>query len=176
MSQRATTFTIGHSIHPIEMILGLLAQHEIALVVDVRIDPCSLRRWPQFNQAELQPFAGVAAGIGAPDGARRCSVDGAPRSASIRTALGSIRPSWRSGADHQTLNPEDGLKGLMLAAREARTAVMCSEGSVVAMPSADNFRSFERARMGSPAHFAGRKTRHTRAAGICDRERTLRIG
>jgi uncharacterized protein (DUF488 family) len=125
MSQRATTFTIGHSIHPIETYLRLLAQHEIALVVDVRSYPSS-RRWPQFNQAELERSLGDA-GIGY----RWCPALGGRRSSKRVDSPHSAweHPAFRAYADHtETPEFEDGLKGLMLAAREVRTAVMCSEG------------------------------------------------
>ena len=49
----AVMHTIGHSTHPIEDFLGLLGQHRIALLADVRSYPSS-KRWPQFNQATLR--------------------------------------------------------------------------------------------------------------------------
>lgn len=45
-------FTIGHSNHPIEVFLGLLQQHAISCVVDVRSVPFS-RFYPQFNKERL---------------------------------------------------------------------------------------------------------------------------
>jgi uncharacterized protein (DUF488 family) len=46
-------FTIGHSNHPIDRLLGLLMNHGIKLVVDVRSTPYS-RFNPQYNQHSLQ--------------------------------------------------------------------------------------------------------------------------
>ncbi|MEB3279261.1 MAG: DUF488 domain-containing protein [Lyngbya sp.] len=46
-------FTIGHSNHNIETFIELLQQHQITAVADVRSHPYS-RRFPQFNQSELQ--------------------------------------------------------------------------------------------------------------------------
>jgi uncharacterized protein (DUF488 family) len=46
-------FTIGHSNHPVEKFLGLLKQHNIQAIADVRSAPYS-RRNPQFNRNNLQ--------------------------------------------------------------------------------------------------------------------------
>ena len=46
-------FTIGHSNHPIERLLELLAKHAVSAVADVRSHPFS-RYNPQFNREELQ--------------------------------------------------------------------------------------------------------------------------
>lgn len=46
-------FTIGHSTHPIERLVALLAQHGIVAVGDVRSSPHS-RYSPQFNQGALR--------------------------------------------------------------------------------------------------------------------------
>lgn len=45
--------TIGHSNHPIEKFLGLLQQHGIQAIADVRSTPYS-RRYPQYNRDNLQ--------------------------------------------------------------------------------------------------------------------------
>ena len=45
-------YTIGHSNHPIERFLGLLRQHEIGALADVRSSPFS-RFNPQFNRERL---------------------------------------------------------------------------------------------------------------------------
>ena len=55
-------FTIGHSNHPIERFLTLLAEHGIEVLVDVRSYPGS-RFNPQFGQARLEASlaeAGIA--------------------------------------------------------------------------------------------------------------------
>ena len=46
-------FTIGHSNHPIGVFRGLLEEHRIDVLADVRSAPFS-RRHPQFNQGELR--------------------------------------------------------------------------------------------------------------------------
>ena len=54
-------FTIGHSTHPLDRFLALLAQHRIELVADIRRFPGS-RNYPQFNRDGLTaslPEAGI---------------------------------------------------------------------------------------------------------------------
>ncbi|HZF29499.1 MAG TPA: DUF488 domain-containing protein [Gammaproteobacteria bacterium] len=46
-------YTIGHSNHPIQELIGLLAQHGVDLVADVRSHPSS-RFNPQFNRESLR--------------------------------------------------------------------------------------------------------------------------
>jgi uncharacterized protein (DUF488 family) len=46
-------YTIGHSTHPIEKFIGLLKQHGILAVADVRSHPFS-RHSPQFSKAPLK--------------------------------------------------------------------------------------------------------------------------
>ena len=48
-----TVFTIGHSTHPQERLIGLLTQHGITALCDVRSKPYS-RMNPQFNREELK--------------------------------------------------------------------------------------------------------------------------
>lgn len=48
-----TVFTIGHSTHPVEAFIGLLRQHQINALVDVRSSPYS-RFNPQFNKPALE--------------------------------------------------------------------------------------------------------------------------
>ena len=45
-------WTIGHSTHPLDVFVGLLARHEIALLVDVRTVAAS-RRHPHFGADAL---------------------------------------------------------------------------------------------------------------------------
>src|SRR5688500_14064592 len=54
-------YTIGHSTHPIERFVELLAEHHISAVADVRSRPFS-RRYPQFNRENLY-VALKAAGV-----------------------------------------------------------------------------------------------------------------
>ncbi|MDH3785234.1 MAG: DUF488 domain-containing protein, partial [Acidobacteriota bacterium] len=50
---RETVFTIGHSTHSTTTFVGLLRQHEITAVGDVRSSPYS-RFNPQFNRETLK--------------------------------------------------------------------------------------------------------------------------
>lgn len=53
MSTRLSIYTIGHSDHATADFVGLLREHRITLVVDVRSQPYS--RWaPQFNRETLE--------------------------------------------------------------------------------------------------------------------------
>lgn len=46
-------YTIGHSRHPLERFVGLLRQHQIEILVDVRSVPYS-KHAPQYRKHELQ--------------------------------------------------------------------------------------------------------------------------
>jgi uncharacterized protein (DUF488 family) len=117
--------TIGHSTHPIETLVGLLAQHEIATLADVRAFPSS-RRWPQFNQGDLQrsvEHAGIAYKWFKALGGRRSS----KRPDSPHTAWRI--PAFRSYADYtETAEFAAGLEELIAIASASRVAIMCSEG------------------------------------------------
>ena len=61
-SPPTVVYTVGHSSHPIEVFVGLLARHGITVVADVRSQPYS-RRHPQFSReplAEALRGAGIA--------------------------------------------------------------------------------------------------------------------
>lgn len=49
-----TVYTVGHSNHALEAFLGLLRQHGIEVLADVRSIPHS-RRFPQFNRRAIGP-------------------------------------------------------------------------------------------------------------------------
>jgi uncharacterized protein (DUF488 family) len=120
----AVLHTLGHSTHAIEDFLGLLGQHQIALLVDVRSYPSS-KRWPHFNQEALRESV-ERAGIGYSWlkglGGRR------------RLAAESINDGWehsafRAYADYiATAEGQAGLSELIELAGAKRTAIMCSEG------------------------------------------------
>ena len=82
-SRPNTVFTIGHSTHPIDVFTGLLKDHAISAVADVRSSPYSSFN-PQYNQPDLKAALKVAGihyvFLGAELGARSddptCYVDG----------------------------------------------------------------------------------------------------
>jgi uncharacterized protein (DUF488 family) len=117
--------TIGHSTHPIETLVGLLAQHEIATLADVRAFPSS-RRWPQFNQGDLQrsvEHAGIAYKWFKALGGRRSS----KRPDSPHTAWRI--PAFRSYADYtETTEFAASFDELIAIASASPVAIMCSEG------------------------------------------------
>jgi uncharacterized protein (DUF488 family) len=106
----ATLYSIGHSNHPWPRFLGLLEQHAVEIVADVRSVPYS-RRYPQFNREVLArqletaglryAFLGDLLG-GRPQG------DGIPSFAG---------PAWEQGLDQ-----------LVALAAEGPTAFLCAEG------------------------------------------------
>lgn len=113
-----TVFTIGHSTHPVERVLELLAQHGITAVGDVRSNPHS-RFSPQFNQSPMRRSL-EAAGInyvflGGELGARPndtdAYVDG--RASYARMAA---RPEF-----------EAGLQRVVNGAGKYRLALLCAE-------------------------------------------------
>jgi len=122
---RKSIFTIGHSTHPIEEFLTLLSQHEIVALADVRSYPSS-KRWPHFNQEELQralEHAGIEYRWMKSLGGRRHSKD----ATSPHTAW--LIPAFRSYADYaDTDDFRAGLDELIALAKSKRTAYMCSEG------------------------------------------------
>ena len=126
MNQSAPrVFTVGHSTHPIERFLGLLGEHQIVLVADVRSFPSS-RKWPQFNQVELSQSL-LQAGIQYQwlkrlGGRRRGRQEDSPHTGWTHPAFGSYA-DYTDSADFGA-----GLDELTASARAARTAYMCSEG------------------------------------------------
>lgn len=122
---RPILHTIGHSTHPIETFLGLIAQHRIAILADVRSFPSS-RRWPQFNQAELERSVERAGlryqWLKALGGRRNLKRPDSPHTA-------WKHPAFRSYADYtETAGFAAGLEELIGLALAASVAIMCSEG------------------------------------------------
>jgi uncharacterized protein (DUF488 family) len=116
-------FTIGHSTHPLDEFLHLLAAHGVKRLVDVRSIPRS-RHNPQFN-ADALPVPLSAAGmdyVALPElGGRR------------HTRKDSINAGWRNDsfrgyADYMlTAGFEQGLARLQALAAERPSAIMCAE-------------------------------------------------
>lgn len=120
-----TLYTLGHSTHPIERFLELLAGHQIATLADVRSFPSS-RRWPHFTQeplAEALSRAGVEyRWLKRLGGRRQKSRADSPHTAWTLAA-------FRSYADYcDTADFAAGLAELIEIATASRTAIMCSEG------------------------------------------------
>ncbi|MBI1297162.1 DUF488 family protein [bacterium] len=114
-------FTIGHSTHPIDDFLALLAQHDIRCLVDVRTQPYS--RWnPQFNR-ELLATALKDVGVHYVD--MGSSLGGRPDQADLYDP-GQERPNY--SRQRQTPLYQHGVRDLEVQAQAERTAIMCSEG------------------------------------------------
>ena len=120
-----TIYSIGHSTHPISQFIGLLLQHSIELIADVRSFPSS-RRWPQFNQAALNhsletnkiAYLWLNA-----LGGRRHSELSDPRNSGWEVKAFRAYADFANGEEF-----EGGLNELLAAAARARTAIMCAEG------------------------------------------------
>jgi uncharacterized protein (DUF488 family) len=119
----AVVYTVGHSTHPIETFIAMLAAHGVRTLVDVRTAPGS-RRNPQFGQEplrrELQP-----AGIGY----RHMKELGGLRKPSGESANAGWRnESFRGYADYmQSDEFAAALDELIAIAAADVTAIMCAE-------------------------------------------------
>jgi uncharacterized protein (DUF488 family) len=116
-------WTIGHSTRTIDEFIGLLQQHRIETLVDVRHFPGS-RRFPQFNKSTLRHSLKTA-GIGYEHlvelGGRR-PVRPDSHNLAWRNA------SFRGYADYMETEPfRGGVERLLEFAHANRTAIMCSE-------------------------------------------------
>ena len=116
-------WTIGHSTRPLADFLGLLAEHRIEAVADVRRYPGS-RRWPHFARDALAMALNEAglAYVWLPElGGRR-----APTAESPNTAWRNA--SFRGYADYMATEAfAEGLDRLVNLALGLGTAVMCAE-------------------------------------------------
>ncbi|OVZ63695.1 hypothetical protein CDO44_03275 [Pigmentiphaga sp. NML080357] len=116
-------WTIGHSTHPLDEFLAMLAFHGIEGVADVRRHAGS-RKYPHFNPDALRSAlskAGVEY-VPLPElGGRR-----QPRADSRNTVWRNA--SFRGYADYmETEAFQAGLERLLALARRRRTAIMCAE-------------------------------------------------
>ena len=116
-------FTIGHSTHPPDVFLDLLATHGIRQIADVRTVPRS-RRHPHFSKEALER---LLAG-------RRALYRHFPALGGLRKpAPDSINTGWRHAsfrgyADHMQTNAfRRGVDDLLSFAQAGATAVMCAE-------------------------------------------------
>jgi uncharacterized protein (DUF488 family) len=117
--------TAGHSTHPEERLLAMLARHGVEALADVRRFPSS-RRHPQFNADRLETSLGEA-GI---DYARLGETLGGRRSPTADSPNAGWRVAGFQGyADHMSSTEfQRGLELLQRLGEEKRTAVMCAEG------------------------------------------------
>jgi uncharacterized protein (DUF488 family) len=116
--------TIGHSNHPLDRFLALLAQHEVKALVDIRRFPGS-RKHPHFSRDDLAalPKSGVAYHwLEALGGRRRKQSDESPN-------LGLENAGFRNYADYMLIDEfREGVEKLLEVSRQKRTAILCAEG------------------------------------------------
>jgi hypothetical protein len=120
MQSRLAIWSVGHSNHAAEKLLGLLHGQQIGYVVDVRSYPYS-RHAPHFNREQIQQTL-AAHGVGYVF--MGLELGGRPR-----------HPDHLDGAGHALYGemaqlPEfrDAIERLVLGAREHRLALLCSCG------------------------------------------------
>ena len=118
-------FTIGHSNHPLDRFLALLAQHQIVALADIRRFPGS-RKHPHFNQEQLAATlkeSGVECHwFGALGGRRR-------KQQGESTNIGLRNEGFRNYADYMLTDEfQEGVVELLKVAKRKRTALMCAEG------------------------------------------------
>jgi uncharacterized protein (DUF488 family) len=116
-------FTVGHSTHPLDELVALVAGHGVRCIADVRRHPGS-RRLPQFGLDALErdlPAHGIEyRHLPALGGRRR------PRPDSPNTAWRNA--SFRGYADHiGSTEFSAGLDELLELSAQMRTALMCAE-------------------------------------------------
>ena len=118
-------FTIGHSTHPLDRFLALLAPHGIEVLADIRRFPSS-RKFPHFNQDNLSSAlqqAGIKYLWIETLGGRRGKKTKGPSD-----NLGLRNESFRNYADYMnTEGFREGIRELLAVAAEKPTAFMCSE-------------------------------------------------
>lgn len=118
-------YTVGHSNRTLEELIGLLQEHQIRVLADVRSFPVSTR-FPHFAKENLErrlPEANVDyCWLGRELGGFRKRKN----PASLHTAI--LSPGFRNYADHTA--SEDfhrGLEELKRLAENCRVALMCAE-------------------------------------------------
>jgi uncharacterized protein (DUF488 family) len=125
MSSQLSLFTIGHSTHPLDRFLALLARHDIEALVDIRRFPSS-RKHPHFNRDHLTPAlqeAGVEYHWLEALGGRR------PKQRDESPNLGLENRGFRNYADYMLTDEfRQGVAKLLEVARQKRVAIMCAEG------------------------------------------------
>ena len=125
MTANTNLFTIGHSNHPLDRFLTLLAHHGVEALVDIRRFPGS-RKHPHFKRETLAaalPKSGVEYHwLEALGGRRHKRRDDSPN-------RGLENEGFRNYADYMLTDEfREGVKKLLEIARQKRTAIMCAEG------------------------------------------------
>jgi uncharacterized protein (DUF488 family) len=120
-----SVLTIGHSNHPPERFLALLARHEVEALADIRRFPGS-RKHPHFNRDNLAaalPKSGVEYHwIEALGGRRHKQRDESPN-------RGLENEGFRNYADYMLTDEfREGVEKLLEIAQQKRTAILCAEG------------------------------------------------
>jgi uncharacterized protein (DUF488 family) len=119
-------FTIGHSNLPLDQVLGLLAQHRIESLVDIRRFPSS-RKHPHFSQNNLERAlhdAGIEYHWMEALGGRRQKI----ADDEISPNLGLENEGFRNYADYMLTEPfREAVEKLLEIAKRKRTAMMCAE-------------------------------------------------
>jgi uncharacterized protein (DUF488 family) len=117
--------TIGHSNHPLDRFLDLLARHGVEALVDIRRFPGS-RKHPHFHTDSLAaalPKSGIEYHwLEALGGRRHKQRDDSPN-------RGLENQGFRNYADYMLTDEfREGVEKLLEVARRKRTAIMCAEG------------------------------------------------
>ena len=126
MPDKPTIYTIGHSTHPLKEFIGILQNHGVEFLVDVRTIPRS-RTNPQFNKDSV-PVPLKTAGIDY----RHIAELGGLRSRQ-KSVIDSPNTLWenksfRNYADYaMTETFRKGLEELKNIAAESTCAIMCAE-------------------------------------------------
>jgi uncharacterized protein (DUF488 family) len=122
---RTQLLTIGHSNHPLDRFLALLARHGVEALVDIRRFSGS-KKHPHFhrdNLAVVLPESGVEYHwLEALGGRRHKQREESPN-------LGLENQGFRNYADYMLTDEfREGVEKLLEVARQKRTAIMCAEG------------------------------------------------
>ena len=117
--------TVGHSNHPLDRFLALLARHGVEALADIRRFPGS-RKHPHFhrdNLAAVLPKSGVEYHWLEVLGGRR------PKQREESPNLGLEYRGFRNYADYMLTDEfREGVGKLLEVARRKRSAIMCAEG------------------------------------------------
>jgi uncharacterized protein (DUF488 family) len=114
-----TVFTIGHSNHPLDTVLGLLARHRIDVVVDVRSSPYAGYA-THFNREALQHSL---AKHGTEYAFLGDAIGGLPASEEFYDESGHVLYDRLA----RSTGFQDGMKRLIKGAESYRVALLCSE-------------------------------------------------